>query len=75
MPNNLKTIFQFELLSRLYTCTLLIEHWIIPIHFISLVTRKLWNVITQNSVISSMFFEKYKCVDLNLIFTIYHNAY
>ena len=75
MPNNLKTIFQFELLSRLYTCTLLIEHWIIPIHFISLVTRKLCNVITQNSVISPMFFEEYKCVDLNLIFTIYHNAH
>ena len=75
MPNNLKTIFQFELLSRLYTCTLLIEHWIIPIHFISLVTRKLWNVSTQASVISPMFFEEYKCVDLNLIFTIYHNAY
>ena len=75
MPNNLKTIFQFELLSRLYTCTLLIEHWIIPIHFISLVTRKLCNVITQHSVISPMFFEEYKCVDLNLIFAIYHNAY
>ena len=60
MPNNLKTIFQFELLSRLYTCTLLIEHWIIPIHFIILVTHKLWNVITQNSVISPMFFEEYK---------------
>lgn len=65
MPNNLKTIFQFELLSRLYTCTLLIEHWIIPNHF---VTRKLWNVITQSSVISPMLFEEYKCVDLNLIF-------
>lgn len=60
MPNNLKTIFQFELLSRLYTCTLLIEHWIIPIHFISLVTRKLWNVITQDGVISPMLFEEYK---------------
>ena len=66
MPNNLKTIFQFELLSRLYTCTLLIEHWIIPNHFISLVTRKLWNVITQDSVISPMLFEGYKCVDQNL---------
>ena len=60
MPNNLKTIFQFELLSRLYTCILLIEHWIIPIHFISLVTRKLCNVIAQNSVISPMLFEEYK---------------
>ena len=60
MPNNLKTIFQFELLSRLYTCILLIEHWIIPIHFISLVTRKLWNVITQDSVIRPMLFEEYK---------------
>lgn len=56
MPNNLKTIFQFELLSRLYTCTLLIEHWIIPNHFISLVTRKLWNVITQDSVIKFLLF-------------------
>ena len=63
MPNNLNTIFQFEMLLCLYTCTLLIEHWIIPIHFISLislVTRKLWNVITQNSVISPMLFEEYK---------------
>ena len=60
MPNNLNTIFQFELLSRLYTCTLLIEHWIITIHFISLVTRKLCNVIAQNSVISPMLFEEYK---------------
>ena len=60
MPNNLNTIFQFELLSLLYTCTLLIEHWIIPIHFISLVTRKLCNVIAENSVISPMLFEEYK---------------
>ena len=60
MPNNLNTIFQFEMLLRLYTCTLLIEHWIIPIHFISLVTRKLCNVIAQNSVISPMLFEEYK---------------
>ena len=60
MPNNLNTIFQFEMLLCLYTCTLLIEHWIIPNHFISLVTRKLWNVITQDSVISPMLFEEYK---------------
>ena len=60
MPNNLNTIFQFEMLLCLYTCILLIEHWIIPIHFISLVTRKLCNVIAQNSVISPMLFEEYK---------------
>lgn len=60
MPNNLNTIFQFEMLLCLYTCILLIEHWIIPNHFISLVTRKLWNVITQDGVISPMLFEEYK---------------
>ena len=60
MPNKLNTIFQFEMLLCLYTCTLLIEHWIIPIHFISLVTRKFWNVITQDSVISPMLVEEYK---------------